>query len=282
MIIKSGGEQVPYDREKVKRSILRTKAGEAIAEEVLAKVEPQMFDGITTKELYALVHNALKNKDICFSCRYDLRAAILRFGPAGFNFEKYVAAILKAYGWKTTVPEEDLQGSCVAHEVDVVAEKDSRRIFIEAKFRNKYNDVVNLKDTMATWSRFLDLVDGSAVGKCPHFDEAWIVTNARFSNRAKQFGVCKGIHMIGWNFPSDYPFNQMVDHLALYPLTVIDELKPSELEAFAEHGLLLCKEVAELEADDLSGRTGISESRVEQIIEICASIITEESGSEQS
>ncbi len=276
MIIKSGGERVAFDPAKVKRSILRTGASDEVANDVLQKIESKLFDGISTKEIYQLVHASLKDKNICFSCRYDLRAAILRFGPAGFNFEKYVAAVLKAYGWRAENPEEDLDGSCVAHEVDVIAEKDRRRVFIEAKFRNEYKLIVNLKDTMATWSRFLDLVDGAAVGKCPHFDEAWIVTNARFSDRAKQFGVCKGIHMIGWNFPEDYPFSKMVDHLALYPMTVIDDLSQSELESFAEHNLMLCKEVADEDAEELSRRTGISPQRVEEIIATCATVISAE------
>lgn len=267
---------MPFDASKVKRSILRTGATEKIANQVLKELKPKLYEGMTTRDLYSEVRKLLENRDVCYSCRYSLREAILKLGPAGFKFEKYVASILNAYRWQARVPQEELEGSCVNHEVDVIAEKDNRRVFIEAKFRNKYHDYVNLKDTMATWSRFLDLVDGAAVGKCEHLDEAWIVTNARFSDRAKKFGTCKGIHLIGWNFPSDYPFNQMVDHMALYPVTVLDGLKANELEMLSEHGLMLCKEVADLEDEELAARTGLSETRAQEVIKLCAAVIAEE------
>lgn len=280
-IIKVGGRDVEYDPSKVRGSILRTGASEQIADKILSEIEPSLYDGMTTKELYGLVHERLKNQNVCYACRYNLREGILRLGPAGFKFEKYVASILNAYNWHAKVPEEDLQGSCVAHEVDVIAEKDGRRVVIEAKFRNRYQDYVNLKDTMATWSRFLDLVDGAAVGRCPHFDEVWIVTNARFSDRARQFGVCKGIHMIGWDFPAEKPFNKMVDHLALYPVTVIDGLQKSELEAFAEQGLMLCIEIAQKDEEEIARRTGISETRAQEIVNLCSAVVASENEQEK-
>lgn len=272
-IIKAGGQRVQYDEQKVRRSMKRTGANEKVIDRVISEIDTKLFDGITTTELYGLVRNALKRTNTGFAERYNLRQGILRLGPAGFKFEKYVASILRSYGWNAYVPEEEIEGSCVSHEVDVVAEKDNRRIFIEAKFRNRFNDHVNLKDTMATWSRFLDLVDASAVGKGMHFDEPWIVTNARFSDRAKKFGVCKGIHMVGWSFPEERPFASMVDNMELYPVTVLDDLQSSELEAFSELGLMLCKEVAVQENDQLAERTGISPERTKEIIEVCARVI---------
>jgi hypothetical protein len=273
-IIKSNGDKVPFSADKVRASIRRTGADEAIIETVLENIEKQVHEGMTTAKLHHVVLNELKKESTCFACRYNLREAILKLGPAGFKFEKYVSSILNAYNYDARVPEDEFEGSCTRHEIDVIAKKSGRTIFIEAKFRNNYKDSVNLKDTMATWARFLDLVDGAAIGKCPHFDEVWIVTNARFSDRAKQFGVCKGMHMIGWGFPAERSFAGMVDFNSLYPITVLDGLKQSELDAFSDQGILLCREVANKDAQEIAGKIGIETARAQKVIEMCVDVVS--------
>lgn len=270
---KHSGELAPFDPSKVRLSILRTGANEAVADRVLTEIEPKLYDGITTAKLYHIVHETLRKQSVCFACRYSLRDALMALGPAGFNFEYYIAALLRAHNHDAHVPKQDIQGACVSHEVDVVSEKDGRRVFIEAKFRNQKEDYVDLKDTMATWSRFLDLVDGSAMGKCDHFDGVWIVTNARFSRHARQFGECKGMHLVGWNYPEDHSIAAMVDEAALYPVTAVDEMEATELEAFAKAGLILCKDIVELEPEELARRTDISTDRAEHLIDLAAAIV---------
>lgn len=272
-VIKSDGKVAVFDIEKVKASILRTGAPLDVADEIIMKLSSIVRDGMTTKEIYSIVHQELSRQNVCFACRYNLRDALLRLGPSGYKFEQYIASVLRAYKFDAYNPEQDLHGSCVDHEVDIVAERDGRRMFIEAKFRNDFADFVTLKDTMATWSRFLDLVDGASVGKCLHFDECWIVTNGRFSDRSEQFGTCKGIHMIGWNFPEKSSLSKMVDNSALYPVTVLDHLKTSELEALSHYGIMLCREVTALEPDELSQKLGESETRAEQLIDLCSQVV---------
>ncbi len=273
IIIKSDGQESIYDPEKVRRSMINAGTAPEIVEEVMMKIQDKLYERMTTQALYELVRKELAKKDVRFASRYNLRDGILKLGPAGFTFEQYVAAILRSYGWNAYLPQEELEGSCVRHEVDIVAEKDNRRIFIEAKFRNNFQDVVNLKDIMATWSRFLDLVDAADIGKGPHFDEPWIVTNARFTDRAKQFGACKGINLIGWDYPRDYTFANMVDHMALYPITVLENLKPSEIDAFSKRGLMLCRDIARQDDDELSERVGISSDRAQELITLCGRVI---------
>ncbi|MBU4315333.1 restriction endonuclease [Patescibacteria group bacterium] len=278
-IIKSSGKRVEFDPEKVRTSVLRTGASSEVADSIVADLQKRLHNGMTTAQIYKIVFEDLKKQQKCLACRYDLRSALLRLGPAGYKFEKYVASILCAYGYDAHAPQEDYEGACVPHEIDVVAQKDRRMIFIEAKFRNNFYDVVNLKDVLATWARFLDLVDGSAVGKCPHFDEVWIVTNARFTDVALEYGVCKGIHMIGWNVPKERTFAQMVDHIGLYPVTVLDEIKQSELEQLSNHDLLLCRDVAKKEPDELAQKLDVSETRALEIIKMCSEVIEIEPGS---
>lgn len=253
--------------------MLRSGADVKTADLVLQTLQKQLHSGMSTKQVYTIVFDELKKHKVCIACRYDLRNALLRLGPAGYKFEKYVASILSAYGYEAYVPDDELEGSCVWHEVDVIAQKDNRRIFIEAKFRNNFHDVVTLKDVMATWARFLDLVDGSAVGKCEHFDEPWIITNARFSDRARQFGICKGIHLIGWDFPKERTLASMVDHNALYPVTVLHDLTQAEIDKMAHFNIMLCKELAEIDSNELQEKLDVSEPRALELIRMCSDVI---------
>ncbi len=272
MIKKSNGERAPFDPNKIRSSIKRAGGGVAMQDKILAIVEKHLRPGITTEEIYSLVHSELNKAEPSTGARYRLRSGLLRLGPAGYNFEKYVASILTRYGYKTELPFE-LQGACVSHEVDVIAEKDGRKMFIEAKFRNKFDDVVNIKDTMATWSRYLDLVEGARLGLCPHFDEAWIVTNARFTSHSLKFAHCKNMVMVGWNHPKERTFAKMVDLQTLYPLTILDDISDEEIHNFAEHELMLCQEIAHEDAKALEKKTGIKQKRLKELINQCQIVI---------
>ncbi len=272
-VVKSGGDIVKFDPEKLRNTLRHIHAKPETIEHIVQKVTKQAFDGITTRELFSIVRRELIRENHCLAHRYNLRNGLLKLGPAGFKFEKYVAAILNAYQYKAEVPEKEFNGLCVRHEIDVLAEKDERVAVIEAKFRNRFDDVVTLKDTMATWSRFVDLVDGGKAGSCPRVDEIWIVTNGRFSDRAHQFGMCKGIHLVGWS-SEENSLARMVDHAALYPITVLDDVRQWELDRFAEKNLMLCREVADKTPAAIAKMIDVSEERAEKIIKDAAEVIT--------
>lgn len=273
-IIKGNGAIVDFKPAKVAETMRRIGAKEQLIQHVMQKVQAQIKNMMTTREVYAIVRRELHRENRCLAHRYNLRAGLLKLGPAGFKFEKYVASILDAYNYQTEIPEDELSGLCVKHEVDVVAVTGSRTIMIEAKFRNRFEDTVTLKDTLATWARLLDLRDGAKAGKNRfNFDEAWIVTNGKFSDRAQQFGVCKGIHLIGWS-SDEQSLARMVDHAALYPITVIDNIKPWELEKFSHRNLMLCRQIIDQKPASLAQKTGIEPDRIKNIVEKCREVVS--------
>lgn len=272
LIMKFDGTLAPFDAQKILSSIMRTGADEATAKKVLQAVESKLKPKMKTKTIYAIVRKELADIKPWAAVRYTLREAIGKLGPAGYNFEKYVAAVLSAYGYKTATPDT-YRGACIEHEIDVTAEKDGRTAFIEAKFRHDFASTITIKDTMATWARFLDLVDGSKLGSCPHFDEVWIVTNARFTDQSLQFGHCKHMKLTGWNHPTEQTFAQMVDINSLYPLTVLKGLTSSEVSAFARADLMLCRELTAIPVDQLSSTTQISPQRLENILTECKEVV---------
>lgn len=271
-IIKSTGELVEFDTDKIRGTLSRAGATLEMIERILKRVTGRVTEKMTTRQLFSLIRRELRKEGRHLAHRYGLRTALLKLGPAGFKFEFYVASILNAYRYKAQVPTHDLIGLCVNHEVDVIARKDNHNIVIEAKFRNKFEDMVKLKDAMATWARFQDLCEGyEANKKCPHFDEVWIVTNGKFTEQALQYGLCKGIIMIGWS--NGDSLAKLVDHATLYPITVLDDLHHWELDRFAAQGLMLCREVAAGEPAKLAGRVGISLDRMKKIWTDCQAVV---------
>ena len=272
-IIKSTGPRVEYDQKKIKQTLRHAGATNELIKKLIPRAEAKFCDGMTTRQIYSILRRELKKMNRPLAHRYNLRNALLKLGPAGFKFEKYVASILNAYQYEAEVPEQEFLGLCVKHEIDVIAKRDGHTAMIEAKFRNRFGLTVSLKDTMATWSAFQDLVEGSQSGTCPQFDELWIVTNGRFSERAYQFGVCRGIRLVGWG-AEEHSLARMVDHTALYPITVIDDLKQWELDRLFEHGLMLCREVAGRDANKLSKQLKIPQERTRKIVKACREVIS--------
>lgn len=272
-IIKSNGERVPFKSDKIAETLKRIGAKQDMINHVVQNVTSKVKEGMSTGDVYAIVRKELHKENRCIAHRYNLRAGLLKLGPAGFKFEKYVASVLQAYQYQAEVPDHDLPGLCVNHEIDVVARTPNRNIMIEAKFRNRFDDTVTLKDVLATWARLIDLREGAKAGKTvPNFDEAWIVTNGRFSDQAHQFGVCKGIQMIGWS-THENSLARMVDHAALYPITVLEHLKQWELEKFSSKNLMLCRELTTKKPASLAAGTGIPLDRVKSIIDTCKEVV---------
>lgn len=277
MIVKSTGQRVRYDPGKIRQSLLRAGASRDVADRVANAVSERVSEGIPSKRISRLVRQQLRREHAALLYRYTLRDALLKLGPAGFRFERYVASILQAYGYRTSMPDE-LPGLCVSHEIDVIAEKGGKRVMIEAKFRNDFKYFVKLKDTMAAWARFIDMNEGAAARGKPGFDELWIVTNGKISTRSQKFGACRGIRLLGWNYPVEKSFASYVDHVALYPVTVLHELKAEEIERFADRGLLLCKEVAAQSPKRLAERVRLAQGRAENIVRACRQITVRPEG----
>lgn len=271
-IIKSTGERAEFDPSKIVRTAVRAGASRNLATQIAEDVSGTVKDGTTTRDLYAQVLNLLDEHAPPVAARYSLRQALERLGPAGFDFEKYIAELLKAHGYDAALPDI-LQGACVSHEVDVLATKDNRTAMIEAKLRSTPSLYVAIKDTLAAWSRFLDLVDGSKLGKCPHVDECWIITNTRFSPDSLAFAHCKNMVMIGWNHPEERSIQKLIDAKALYPVTVLRALDHQTQAAFARAHIMLVKQLVEGDPAVLARASGVPEEKIRRLTHEAAAIV---------
>jgi len=272
-IIKSTGEKEPFKPEKIIETCLRIGLPEKMAKNIAEIVASKVHSGMTTKEIYSIVFELLKKENSGFAARYSLREALFRLGPLGFNFEHYIAAVLKAYGYQTEFPPL-LKGACIQHEVDIIAEKDGRKFMVECKWRKSLDIFINVKDVLSTWARFLDLIDGSALGLCPHFDQLWIITNSQFSLDSLHYAQCKNIAILSWNYPPNMPLPRWIDAKGLYPMTVLFKLGSELIPYFIKGEILLVRDLVDLPLDELKQRTSLSEKDLLPLIEEAKSVLS--------
>ena len=257
-ITKSTGQKELLNIEKVKHACRRAGASAQLCEVVGQEVKQQAKDGMTTKEIYEIVQGIISKEHPPVAARLNLKDAIIKLGPLGYDFEKYIARVLAAYGYNTELPPI-LQGACTTHEVDVLAVKDGRAAMIECKLRHEIGIFISIKDTMSTWARFLDLVDGSAIGKCPHIEECWIVTNSRFSHDSIQYGHCKNMVMLSWNHPKERPMPAWIDDKGLYPITLLPQLEHNTEKSLIDGGFVLLHDLATADPSLVAQKSNIPE-----------------------
>src|SRR3989344_4923620 len=158
-VVKASGQKEPFSEIKVRNSIRRAGIPKDLQEEVLTHVKTKIYENIHTSEIYKHITEFLEASPQPFNkTKYTLKQAIMDLGPTGYPFEDYVAEILKSEGYQTHV-RQILEGQCVSHEVDIIAQKDDKKILIEAKFHNSPGTRSDVHVSLYTKARFDDLKD---------------------------------------------------------------------------------------------------------------------------
>ncbi len=264
-IIKSSGEKVKFSLHKLRNSLKRSGADDHAIEHILGIVRDELYQGISTKEIYNRAFALLKKKKPVFASKYKLKKAIYELGPTGFPFERFVAAVLHYSGYEVTIGQI-IKGKCVSHEVDVVAIKNSDYIVIECKFHGEEGRNCNVKVPLYINSRYQDIVtfyqDRSEKEMTP--DEGWVVTNTRFTKDAIKYGTCAGLYLLSWDYPKDNGLKDRIDRLGLYPITVSTLLTNREKQFLLSRDIVLCKQLI----DDVFylDHLGVSEQRKKKIL----------------
>lgn len=244
VVVKANGKREAYEPEKLRSSLLRSGASQKATEDVLVHIQDELYNDITTKEIYEHAFDILKKVEGSSARKYSLRRAVMELGPSGFPFEKFVAEILKVKGYQTRTGEMVL-GGCVPHEVDVVAWNEKKLIMIEAKFHNELGTKSDLKVALYIKARFDDLRENvfNYDGKDRPITDAWLVTNTKFSSTAIHYGECKNLTMIGWNYPEKGSLQDMIEEEGLHPVTCLTSLSHKEKKALLATHVVLCSNI---------------------------------------
>ncbi len=241
-IIKSSGEKVKFSLGKLRNSLKRTGADNAIVESIIEKVMAELYQGISTKEIYNRAFALLRNKKSYLASKYKLKKAIYELGPTGFPFERFVSAILKYSGYKTEVGKI-LQGRCVTHEIDVIAHKNNKTTIVECKFHSEQGLNCNVKIPLYINSRYQDVSSfwNTNVKNETTLSKGWVVTNTRFTKDALQYGNCCGLYLLSWDYPKNDGLKDRIDRLGLYPITVSTLLTNREKQFLLSRDMVLCR-----------------------------------------
>ncbi len=243
-IVKSSGKKVRFSLNKLRKSLKITGADEQTIHQVIDKVRDELYQGISTKEIYNRAFTLLKKEKNYFASKYKLKKAIYELGPTGFPFERFVSAILKYSGYKTEVGKI-VQGHCVTHEIDVIAFKNNEATIIQCKFHGEQGLNCNIKIPLYIHSRYMDVKThwNLNLKKKPLLTEGWVVTNTRFTRDAKQFGNCMGLYLLSWDYPKNDALKDRIDRLGLYPITVSTLLTNREKQFLLSRDIVLCREL---------------------------------------
>jgi transcriptional regulator NrdR family protein len=265
-VVKADGEKEPFDIDKLEGSLQRVNASKAHIQQITKHILQELEDGTTTHEIYQDAFSMLHKLEKGAALRYSLRRAVFELGPSGFPFEKLIAEIFKAQGYKT-LTDQMVHGKCVEHEVDVVAWKDDELIMCEAKYHSQVGMKSDLKVVLYVKARFDDLIKATYKfgEKSQHLDEGWLVTNTKFTTSAIKYAECQGIKVIGWNYPTDVNLHTLIEETKLYPITCLHSLSDREKKDLLAKGIVLCRTLVE-DASILE-KEGLNASKIEIIQE---------------
>lgn len=273
IITKSSGDKVKFSLNKLRSSLKRTGADKETIDQIIDKVRDELYQGISTKEIYNRAFALLKKKKSHFASKYKLKKAIYELGPTGFPFERFVGAILKYTGYKVKIGEI-LQGKCVTHEIDVVAHKDNETTIIECKFHSEQGINCNVKIPLYINSRYQDVKAHWNTNSKNEtiLNQGWVVTNTRFSEDAIQYSRCCGLYLLSWDYPENNGLKERIDRLGLYPITVSTLLSNREKQFLLSRNVVLCREL--IHDKFYLDHLGISDARKEKILKEIADLCT--------
>jgi hypothetical protein len=264
-VIKHSGERAKFSIDKLKNSLRKSGAQEDVVNQIANNVRDELYQGISTKEIYNRAFSLLKKKKKGFASKYKLKKAIYELGPTGFPFEKFIGALLFYSGYKVQTGQF-LNGKCVAHEVDVVAHKNGQYVVAECKFHSDEGRNCNVKVPLYIHSRYRDILN--FYGKNSNSEkpnEGWVVTNTRFTEDALKYGKCADLYLLSWDFPKDNGLKDRIDRLGLYPVTVSTLLSQREKQFLLSRDVVLCKQL--IDDDFYLDHLAISENRKARILE---------------
>ena len=273
VVTKNTGEKDIFDVEKLKTALRRSGATETEVNLVEQEVLDNLYDGITTKKIYQIAYNLLRNKSKRTAGRYRLKNAVMSLGPSGYPFEKFLGRLFESRGYRVQVGTI-LKGKCVTHEIDVIANNGTEQIMVECKFHSSIAQKSDVKVPLYIQSRFLDVK--AMWEQQPELNSirfaGMVATNTRFTEDAKNFARCVGLKVISWDYPAGNSLREWIDESGYYPITALQSLRKKDKEFLLENNLVLCRE---LESNRQKLRyLNLSESTIKNVLSEAAHLIS--------
>ncbi|MFH1244118.1 MAG: restriction endonuclease [bacterium] len=239
LVVKSDGTKEPYSEDKIRASATRVGVPGDLQLTMLEHIRSRLFDGISTHEIFSMIKEFLHESSIPYlAMKYNLKDALSELGPSGYPFEKYVALLLSDIGYVTQT-NITLNGACISHEIDVLAQKDEITYFIEAKFHKNKIQRTDVRVALYIKARYDDLTQAWERGET----RSWLITNTRFSKDAIKYGQHHNIRLTSWGYPKGEGIMDLIERTGLHPVTIIDGLTQNDKLCLFSSGIVTCQQL---------------------------------------
>ena len=269
-IEKASGERVKFEPEKLRDSLFKSGANNELIDKILQCVHDEIDDVSTTKVIYQKAYKLLRASSKKLAGKYRLKNAILDLGPSGYPFEQYLGYLFSFQHYKTQVGIT-LDGKCVTHEVDIMAEGEDKTLLVECKHHGNPGYKSDVKIPLYIHSRFNDLVNAFRRKGDERKFECWIATNTRFTQDAVDYANCYGIRLLAWDYPSKGSLRERIELAGMYPITCLFSLTKNEKQKLLKDDIVLCRQ--------LTGQPELlnnymNEKKQQRVLEECESILS--------
>lgn len=263
MIRKSSGTREPFNVKKLETSLKRVHAQPHEIKKIIdyiMQIQPK-----TTKKVHDEAIAMLHEMRPAVAARYNLKAALMQLGPAGYPFEKFIAHLFAKEGY-TTQQGVIISGACVDHEVDVIAIKDNEHCMMECKFHNRRGLKSNVKVTLYVYARYLDIRDQweAQQDDTHNIHQVWVITNTKFTSEAIKYGLCKRMALVSWAYPRNKGLGTRIDTSGLHPITALTSITLKQKKLLIKEGLVLCRDAAKYRG--ALNKLGLSTAQINNII----------------
>jgi hypothetical protein len=272
IIKKASGEIEPFDVSKLKTSLKSAGANEDTANEIAADIEKWVSNGVTTGKIYARAYKMFRRKKGSGALPYKLKKALYSMGPTGYPFEHFIGELFKRQGYEVQVGPV-VEGITITHEMDVIATKDREQNLMECKFAHDQGNRLSVQVPLYVHSRVNDIVEKRQ--QQPEYKDfsfiPWVVTNARFSSDSLEYSRCKGIKLLGWDYPKDNALKNIIEREKVFPVTILKHLNKKEKQQLMEDGIVTCAQL--MNEPDKLNQLGLSKKKKSSVIKELEEII---------
>ena len=261
---KSNGDKEIFDEKKLKKSLRMSGASKQVIGDIIHGIEEIAYNGITSDIIYKIANKILREKSQKAALRYDLTNAVSLMGPEGFAFEIFLAEMVKKQGFKKVMTGKKIRGKCMVHELDVIGESETEKITIEAKFHNSRSKKSDLQVVLYMKARFQDILESGYYGeKKPR---QIIITNTKFTDKAKKYAKCSGTEVISWDYPLKKNLHDYILESNIHPITALVSLSKNNKNEFLKKKIVTISMLSKNNFEALYNSKSLSKKEIVNII----------------
>lgn len=239
-VTKASGVKEPFSEEKVVRSLAKSGLSLDTASQTVDYLKSHLKKEMTTGAIYGQVSSYLqKNAPLENYFNYSLKRAVMDMGPSGYAFEVLVSDILRQNKFKTATGVIT-QGKCVTHEIDVIAEKNDEKYFVECKYHNTPGYKTDIQVALYTYARFLDVENVQRLTNPDQKHFSWLVTNTKVTSEVSDYSQCTGQIVTTWTQPSGSGLQDLVVASGLHPVTLLNNISRHKIQMLLDRDIVTC------------------------------------------